>query len=51
MPLVKNGRFQTDLFVQIADARELPGDGSILVPAARFLEDPEAMLRRAASLA
>jgi len=50
MPLVKNGRITTDLFVQIADGAELPGDGAILVPAARFLEDPEAMLRRAGKL-
>jgi len=50
MPLVKNGRITTDLFVHIADGAELPGDGAILVPAARFLEDPEAMLRRAGKL-
>jgi uncharacterized protein (DUF934 family) len=50
MPLVKNGKITTDLFVQIADGAELPGDGAILVPAARFLEDPEAMLRRAGKL-
>src|SRR5256886_8865589 len=50
MPLVKNGRITTDLFVQIVDGAELPGDGAILVPAARFLEDPEAMLRRAGKL-
>jgi uncharacterized protein (DUF934 family) len=50
MPLVKQGRITTDLFVHIADGAELPGDGAILVPAARFLEDPEAMLRRAGKL-
>jgi uncharacterized protein (DUF934 family) len=47
MPLVKNARITTDLFVQIADGAELPGDGAILVPAARFLEDPEAVLKHA----
>jgi uncharacterized protein (DUF934 family) len=47
MPLVKQGRITTDLFVHIAEGAELPGDGAILVPAARFLEDPEAMLKRA----
>ncbi|UPK04955.1 DUF934 domain-containing protein [Bradyrhizobium sp. 170] len=47
MPLVKNGRITTDLFVHIADGAELPGDGAILVPAARFLEDPEAVLKHA----
>ena len=47
MPLVKQGRITTDLFVHIADGAELPGNGAILVPAARFLEDPEALLKRA----
>ena len=47
MPLVKNGRITTDLFVHVADGAELPGDGAILVSAARFLEDPEAVLKRA----
>jgi len=46
MQLVKHGRITTDLFVHIADGAELPGDGAILVPAARFLEDPEALLKR-----
>jgi uncharacterized protein (DUF934 family) len=47
MPLVKNGRIATDVFVHVADGAELPSDGAILVSAARFLEDPEALLRRA----
>jgi uncharacterized protein (DUF934 family) len=47
MPLVKNARITTDLFVHVADGAELPGDGAVLVTAARFLEDPEAMLERA----
>jgi uncharacterized protein (DUF934 family) len=46
MPLVKHGRIATDVFVHAADGAELPGDGAILVSAARFLEDPEALLRR-----
>ncbi|WGS21456.1 MULTISPECIES: DUF934 domain-containing protein [unclassified Bradyrhizobium] len=46
MPLVKNGRITTDLFVHVADGAELPGDGAILVTAERFLTDPEALLRR-----
>ncbi|WGR94208.1 DUF934 domain-containing protein [Bradyrhizobium sp. ISRA443] len=45
MPLVKNGRITTDLFVHVADGAELPGDGAILVTAERFLTDPEALLR------
>ncbi|MBR1150908.1 DUF934 domain-containing protein [Bradyrhizobium sp. JYMT SZCCT0428] len=47
MPLVKQGRITTDLFVHVADGAELPGDGAILIPAARFLEDPEGLLKRA----
>jgi uncharacterized protein (DUF934 family) len=46
MPLVKQGRIITDLFVHVADGTELPGDGAILVTAERFLADPEALLRR-----
>ena len=47
MPLVKQGRTTTDPFVHVVDGAELPDDGAILVPAARFLEDPEAVLKRA----
>jgi uncharacterized protein (DUF934 family) len=47
MPLVKNARITTDLLFHVADGAELPGDGAVLVTAARFLEDPEAMLKRA----
>ena len=47
MPLVKQGRITTDPFVHVVDGAELPGDGAILVSAARFLEDPEAVLKRA----
>src|SRR5690242_2620643 len=44
MPLVKNGRIEKDTFFPVADGAELPGDGPVLVSAARFLEDPEALL-------
>ena len=47
MPLVKQGRITTDPFVHVVDGAELPGDGAILIPAARFLEDPEGVLKRA----
>ena len=47
MPLVKNAKITTDLFVHVADGAELPGDGDILVSAQRFLGDPEALLKRA----
>ena len=50
MPLVKNGKIATDGFAHVPDGAELPGDGAILVTAARFLEDPEALLRRAGKL-
>jgi uncharacterized protein (DUF934 family) len=46
MPLVKNGRGATDIFVHVADDAELPGDGAVLISAARFLENPEAIARR-----
>src|SRR5213080_5069940 len=46
MPLVKNAKIVDDLFVHVADGAELPGDGAVLVTAARFLEDPEALLKR-----
>jgi uncharacterized protein (DUF934 family) len=48
MPLVKNGRITADAFVRVADDAELPADGAILVSAARFLDNPEALSRRAA---
>jgi uncharacterized protein (DUF934 family) len=50
MQLVKNAKITSDLFVHVPDGAELPGDGAILISAARFLEDPEAMLRRAAKV-
>jgi uncharacterized protein (DUF934 family) len=46
MPLVKSGRIATDIFVHVADDAELPGDGAVLISAARFLENPEAIARR-----
>ena len=46
MPLVKNARITTDLFVHVADGAELPGDGDVLVSAQRFLAEPDALLRR-----
>jgi uncharacterized protein (DUF934 family) len=47
MPLVKQGKIVTDVFVHVADGAELPGDGAVLISAARFLEDPEMLSRRA----
>ena len=50
MPLVKHGKIATDIFVHVPDGAELPEGASILVSAARFLEDPEALLSRAGKL-
>ena len=47
MPLVRQGKISPDPFVHVADDAELPGDGAVLVSAARFLEDPETLSRRA----
>jgi uncharacterized protein (DUF934 family) len=47
MPLVKGGKIAEDIFVHVADSTELPGDGAVLVSAARFLENPDALLGRA----
>jgi uncharacterized protein (DUF934 family) len=45
MPLVKGGKIVDDPFAHVADGAELP-QGCVLVSAARFLEDPEALLKR-----
>jgi uncharacterized protein (DUF934 family) len=50
MPLVKDGKLAADVFVHVADVAELPSDGAVLVSAARFLEDPETLLKRAGKL-
>jgi uncharacterized protein (DUF934 family) len=47
MPLVKGGKIAADALVHVADDAEIPGDGGILISAARFLGDPEALSRRA----
>src|SRR5258705_14024979 len=46
MPLVKHGKITNDTLVHLTDDAGLPGDGGILISAARFLEDPEALSRR-----
>jgi uncharacterized protein (DUF934 family) len=45
MPLVKGGKIVDDPFAHVADGAELP-QGCVLVSAARFLEDPETLLKR-----
>ncbi len=44
MPLVKNGKIAADSFVHVTDDAELPDGASVLVSAARFLENPESLL-------
>jgi uncharacterized protein (DUF934 family) len=46
MPLVKGGKITEDPFVHVADGAEPPAEGSVLVPAARFLENPEVLFAR-----
>jgi uncharacterized protein (DUF934 family) len=46
MPLVRGGKITDDAFVHVADDAPLPSDGAILISAARFLGDPEAISRR-----
>jgi uncharacterized protein (DUF934 family) len=47
MPLVKAGKITTDAFVHVADDAEIRRDGAILVSAARFVANAEALARRA----
>jgi uncharacterized protein (DUF934 family) len=46
MPLVKSGRINNDAFVHVSDDDPLPDSGAILISAARFLTDAEALSRR-----
>jgi uncharacterized protein (DUF934 family) len=50
MPLVKGGNIVNDAYLHMADDPELPDDGAILISAARFLEDPDGLLRRPGKL-
>src|ERR1700742_258347 len=45
MLLVKGGKIVDDPFAHVADGAELPA-GCVLVSTARFLEDPEGLLKR-----
>jgi uncharacterized protein (DUF934 family) len=46
MPLVRGGKISGDAFVHVADDAEIPSDGAVLISAARFLADPDALSRR-----
>ena len=50
MPLVKGGKITTDAFTPVTDDAEVPGDGAILISAARLLENADALSRRTARL-
>src|SRR5260370_35185200 len=47
MPLVKGGKITVDPLVHVADEADIPGEGAILISAARFLGDAEALSLRA----
>ena len=47
MPLVKGGNITDDSFVAVADDAALPDGGDVLVSAARLLQDPESVAKRA----
>jgi uncharacterized protein (DUF934 family) len=46
MPLVKQGKISGDSFVRVADDAEIPAGGAVLISAARFLDDADALSRR-----
>src|SRR5450432_1691304 len=46
MPLVKGGKITADPLIHLADDADIPGEGAILISAARFLEDAEALSLR-----
>lgn len=46
MPLVKNGMVAADTFVHVAEDAVIPVDAAVLISAARFLADPEALIAR-----
>ena len=46
MPLVKKGAIVADSFTHAADDSAIPIEGAALIPAARFLEDPQALVAR-----
>jgi uncharacterized protein (DUF934 family) len=46
MPLVKHGKISGEAFAHVADDADIPGDGAVLISAARFLADPDALSGR-----
>lgn len=50
MPLVENGKIVEDRYVRIGADDAIPDRVSVIVPAARFLADPDALIGRDGSL-
>ena len=50
MPLVKDGKVAGDAFVHVADDADIPADGAVLLPAARFLDNAEVLSQRVAPI-
>ena len=46
MPLVKYGTVAADTFIHVGEDADIPVDGAALVPASRFLDNPEAWVAR-----
>src|SRR3982074_3778940 len=46
MPLVKHGKITGDAFIHVADDAEIPSGAAVLISAARFLADADALSRR-----
>ena len=51
MPLIKNGTFAEDEWVQVADDADMPADGPALISLARWSEEKETLTGRNAPLA
>jgi uncharacterized protein (DUF934 family) len=47
MPLVKSGKIIPDALIHVTDDADIPGEGAVLVSAARFLDAPEVLSLRA----
>jgi Uncharacterized protein conserved in bacteria len=46
MQLVKDSKITGDVFARVADDAEIPAEGAVLITAARFLENADALSRR-----
>ena len=46
MPLVKQGAITADAYAHVADDAGIPAGGAVLIPAARFLAEADALIER-----